>query len=71
MDKPMNDFFITKKVQDSVEISIWKSFRASVWDSLFNFTSYTLRFNTLRDFKTRGSAWSASANATRDYFNQK
>ena len=66
----MNDFFITKKVQDSVEISIWNSFRASVWDSLFNSTSYTVRFNTKRDFKARASVWFDIANATRDYFKQ-
>ena len=66
-------------VQTSVEISIWKSFRASVWDSLFNSTAYAVRFNALRnltiaaltDRSSRaivGSVFAASENATRDYF---
>jgi hypothetical protein len=70
-------------VQTSVEISIWKSFRASMCDTLFNATSYAVRFNTQRDIKAatldvsasvpvlRVSAWAAVANATRDYFGQK
>ena len=77
----MNDFlitktFITKTVLDSVEISIWKSCRASIYDTLSITTSYAVRFNTQRDLTTsdgggrfyRGSAWVAATNATRDYF---
>lgn len=70
-------------VQTSVEISIWKSFRASMWDTLSNSTSCAVRFNTQRDIKAdssngaaiipvlKVSAWTAAANATRDYFGQK
>jgi hypothetical protein len=70
-------------VQTSVEISIWKSFRASMCDTLFNATSYAVRFNTQRDIKAatldasvrvpvlKVSTVSAAANATRDYFGQK
>lgn len=70
-------------VQTSVEISIWKSFRASMWDTLSNSTSYAVRFNTQRDIKAakldasvrepvlKVSTVTAAANATRDYFGQK
>lgn len=80
----MNDFlitktFITKTVLDSIENSIWKSLRASIYDTLFNTTTYAVRFNgqrnltiaALTDRSSRaivGSAFAASENATRDYF---
>jgi hypothetical protein len=84
MDKAMNDFlitktFITETVLNSIENSIWKSFRASMYDTLFNTTGYAVRFNALRnltiaaltDRSSRaivGSVFAASENATRDYF---
>lgn len=80
----MNDFlitktFITETVLNSIENSIWKSFRASIYDTLFNTTAYAVRFNALRnltiaaltDRSSRaivGSVFAASENATRDYF---
>lgn len=80
----MNDFLIvktsiTETVLNSIEISIWKSFRASVWDTLFNTTNYTVRVNAQRnltitaltDRSSRarvGSVFAESENATRDYF---
>jgi hypothetical protein len=75
----MNNFLINKRVQDSIEILIWKCCRASVFDTLTNRISYAVRFNTQRDLTTsdgggryyRGFAWTASNNATKDYFKQK
>jgi hypothetical protein len=79
----MNNYTVYKAVQTSVEISIWNSFRASMWDTLSNSTSYAVRFNTQRDIGVatldasarvpvlKVSAWAAAANATRDYFGQK
>jgi hypothetical protein len=65
----------TTETIQSIEISIWKSFRPSVFDTLSNSTSYAVRFNTQRDLTTSdgggrhyiGFAW----NATKDYFKQK
>jgi hypothetical protein len=69
----------TTETIQSIEISIWKSFRPSVFDTLTNSISYAVRFNTQRDLTTsdgggrhyRGFAWTASNNATKDYFKQK
>ena len=85
-NKAINDFlitktFITETVLNSIENSIWKSFRVSIYHTLFNTTTHAVRFNAQRnltiaaltDRSSRaivGSAFAASENATRDYFKQ-
>ena len=81
----MNDFlitktFITETVLNSIENSMWKSLKVSIYDTLSITTSYAVRFNTQKAItfaaadavnSLRGSAWAAATNATRDYFGQK
>jgi hypothetical protein len=53
-NKAINDFlitktFITETVLNSIENSIWKSFRVSIYHTLFNTTTHAVRFNAQRN----------------------